>query len=760
MRIKFKLLFLASALTLTSCWDPNSIEPGQSTVDPNENLADTKNESFDFKIPEGFEWENFQTINSKVSIYNRYASINNSDASKVEYGVEIYDGEDLIDAGVTKNGVYASSFTAKKGLKNLIIVQKDPSGATARAKVALVGSNLTYDFISMVAKSAKSKAASYSNEATDKAPDAPAIPANAIEMVDGMTLEENGIYCISAGNVINNVKLDKVSGVKIYVAGEYNTPKSSWFDAEENFSIYVLESGKFTASELYSSKYKNIRIENYGEFTTAKGSGKIQINGTFINAGKLTIGEGDGELFLLEDSIFDNFGELKAGDLGLSKGVELRNYGEVELTGKLWSQGSAFKLFENRNDFHVKGNVDFAGGDKIVNYHRIESDATINIHGVGEVVLNPYSMIKANKLDFQRTNVISKGDAIIKVVEHLYANYSSTFVGDTDKPSVIYGPYGDPKIWFSNTSNMTDKWIIDPDPNIWGANWGDDVVLGNSGYVIAATPSNDGGYNSDQIDEIPDGFENIEFATAPKIVIFEDNYPNMGDCDFNDIVMMWNLRGEKDANDIVKELYLDVTVKSCGAGRKVGAGVRIHSLASKVSSATIEADDLSKHSFDEYFAPSNGVEADVNGVVVPLFESIHSLFGLELGSFINVSNIDSLRCEYYNFSVKLDLDTDMTSNDINLENFDFFITNSVNKKGRAEIHTFGNDVSLYANNEITFKNPSAVWGIELPKDFLHSIEHHSIVLAYPAFQTWIESAGTSNLDWYKYSEEGFVVKNN
>ena len=61
----------------------------------------------------------------------------------------------------------------------------------------------------------------------------------------------------------------------------------------------------------------------------------------------------------------------------------------------------------------------------------------------------------------------------------------------------------------------------------------------------------------------------------PYTYVFEDNYPLVGDYDFNDIVLDVTIEYDRGADNKITSTYLNVALTAAGATKTIGAGLRI-----------------------------------------------------------------------------------------------------------------------------------------------------------------------------------------
>lgn len=262
---------------------------------------------------------------------------------------------------------------------------------------------------------------------------------------------------------------------------------------------------------------------------------------------------------------------------------------------------------------------------------------------------------------------------------------------------------------------------------------------------------------------------------------FEDNFPEMGDYDFNDAVI--TVTPTTDGTTTVK---LRVSLDAVGATKQIAAALRIKDLDdSDVASCTRDGD------FDADFPtnastriiPAGDVMLPVsakttNNVVLPLFNNAHWSLGRRLASDGSVENwfLNTVKRDDGLAEKRNDIDPVVVTYTFTLkdkakaalfkqENIDVFIVESHNG-GYYEVHTvpFKTDEILvdYMKNIKNYYTDNIPWAICVPgNDFLYPLEWHIIGVknegvitgAYQeyghSFAEWAEDH-TKATDWYKY----------
>jgi LruC domain-containing protein len=265
------------------------------------------------------------------------------------------------------------------------------------------------------------------------------------------------------------------------------------------------------------------------------------------------------------------------------------------------------------------------------------------------------------------------------------------------------------------------------------------------------------GYNSD---ENPD---DVEIRNAVYSYAFEDNYPQAGDYDFNDIVLNVNLPA---AGNDVKELKYRVDLRAVGAVKQLGAGLRIRGIdksnveeVSFGAGATQRTNSLNSGIFENASYETNG-----NELVIPLFGDAHYVYGYT-GSqrpMLNTGNASTPLTDIYTLEVNIKLKNVISIPSVT-DGLDFFIAYQGGAQKRTEIH-LNQFNSATANGQLADKEVLEVikavnntWALCVPEKFAYPTETTVITNAYSKFADWAHDQST-NTDWYNTVSSNKVMK--
>lgn len=306
-------------------------------------------------------------------------------------------------------------------------------------------------------------------------------------------------------------------------------------------------------------------------------------------------------------------------------------------------------------------------------------------------------------------------------------------------------------------------------PRNWGDNDFNDAIFSvkstpseaiDSAPLVAMPSVNDSDADglSDELDEYPNDYLRAYSAYYPSAsdwvtLAYEDNWPNMGDYDMNDLVVRERLQTIYNASGQISGFKLSGFIDARGASNHNGFALRlIGKTPDVVANAYIVIDGIS---YDK------SVEQFQSEAVIQLWRDTH----------IFTTTGESGKCSHFNtvkgcstfdpVPFELDVQFDGTVASLNHSDFDFFIFRS-NKRSH-EIHFAGyGPTDLFAawrfgkaadtsdpETGRYFKSAGNLpWGLKINSAWNHPREYIDVLWAYPQYEQWVESSGTSSIEWY------------
>lgn len=268
----------------------------------------------------------------------------------------------------------------------------------------------------------------------------------------------------------------------------------------------------------------------------------------------------------------------------------------------------------------------------------------------------------------------------------------------------------------------------------------------------------------------------LSMIVSSGTVLFEDNWPNLGDYDFNDLVADYRIETHISAGkeEQYKHEHIKVTIGIRAIGGYLPEKLGLQFLGKDMGD---EFRAMRQSFIDRY----EGLEEPTaEGLTVrianpgkmdetPIFY-IEGLNALKKGGemFYNTEKQDAQKVATVSFSLYASLKNNFASSFAftqasSVANQDFFLVTM----GGREIHLRGYEpTSLYttykedvaAGRDVTMSNDKTyatdknlVWGMKVISDFHFPLETKDIRQAYnPYFAQWVESDGAEADNWFKY----------
>lgn len=508
-----------------------------------------------------------------------------------------------------------------------------------------------------------------------------------IELRSGMTLDKNKSYKITSGKVNNVV-----------------------FPDNENYTLYIFSGATLDLASSASPLTKNSQIVVFhgGQIIGSKAVLKIDGNSQLVNMGKVDINRIE-TLPSPHSSIYNHTNsEITVNSMHLNGG-ELHNHCLVKV-GTFSFDGSASGLYLNRGSSVISGNFIYGYDTKIsmAEHSLFETDA-LNPAQTGPVSL-VVEDADANQYGDGNSAKLFKVNGVL---DYTSVQITGFFWSD------LY-TYAQSEVNYSANKNGALR------------------VVGNKCPVnISGDCFGDINYSKDE--PFTDESETPEYKpeydkTEAYVYLFEDNWPNFGDYDMNDLVMIVSIMNTTEASSEginAKTVYLSTSVRAVGATKSLYAFAKIQGT-------------------DKVINLLEGKEA-------------HEFMNSEPGQIINTYN---KTCEARESLIEVDVNG--MSGVVNANNLNVFIVwGDPNKNKKNEVHIAGflgteqaataltsDEYYRYKYNEnidnSTEEFNNMMWGLMIPKSSFDSYprEGISIMDAYPQFMNWAKSGGKDVLDWY------------
>lgn len=769
-----KTLFLGviGVLGFTGCSNNNDV------YDPAESAKE--NNPFDFTVSDSFDWNTLQKVDVTVVTDGKFTD---------KYGIEVYDADPLAssNANLLASGTATSSgsFTAKvevgKAQTYIYALETTPEGARLVRCVEISNSTATVDF------SAKAAATRAMNTPANNItwPSAPASSDYKTTVPDGTSSfstykddkdNTGGVYTVD--NTITSINAGKAQDLVLYITGNnvslnYNNAadgatgrrtiyilpgaklKLNYSTDFVGTTIYVAEGGTLEGSQISASK-KGSKIYNAGTinvtaFLEANNDGLIYNQGTIESSKRVSVEN--------PNSMIVNDGTITAETIETAGSGSFGNSGKVTVTDNTYLSSNnntwvndgqwttqTFKYNGGSNNvinsckLIVKGGMtmDLGSGD-----HGFINNAGSSVTVGGDLNMNNCSLTLLNNSIFKvtgSTTIRGGGNGYGVKINGTGADKALLLFHSLTFGWQSTALMGNLTVAYTSLETVNSQWqfYYTQEPTV---NMTNDIT--NAGVHIPANGNCSEGY--DPIVTPPDIKDGYSLGIS-HIYAMEDNWPDYGDYDLNDVVVKVDVKAVADqaaqpsgTAKVYKKLIITPTFMSTGAENTLGAYMQFDNIAaSSVSSGSIE---------------SNQTKA-----VVTLTPDVKSLLG---GNYINVGETSARNESNYKEGTKttIELSTAVSQEDIE-KGMNFFITVNGNDKGRKEIHLGGYSATNLAgsftgkyftgNNVYKAAGSNLVWGVCLPgAGYNWPVEKTPITTwTNGKFKNWCESNGTNDNDWY------------
>lgn len=715
-------------------------------------------------VPDNFNWATISSATLRVNVNDEYNG-------EYYYTVEVFDenpvlnsGAKLLAKGVARKGdMYISEVNFPQTQGVIYVRQTSPNGLRIVQEHIIDSQEITVDFSgSQAATSVKSKSV-----ATRSA--APAYQGNRNDAISinlntsSVTLLAGKSYVITGGTYSGDIVFyGSWNGQKttVFVEGEWNVP-SRLTDFQNGLEIVVLSGGKVSFSSssqtlngyngvnlfimsggLFNSDKKNININftdtggniyNYGEFYLSQmklNGGKFYNNSSLTNITSFT-----------QTGTIENHGLLTIGNIDATSGFIIDNYCNIIVTGDISTSGGTFYLHNNTNlsciNFDLKGttvNMEPFSLFDVTGTATFNSwSSTMNGTGTG----TNYALARMKKVVCNGSkNITYSGNLELECSDHT-ANGKYNNVYYMISPAHMVS-YGSPSVLIPASE-----------------------CTGKGSYPAGTKPTNPA---------FP-----IEVPTSSIYsYAIEDFWPAYGDYDMNDLVVESQSSYAVDNRNFVTSMTITARLMAVGATKKLGAAFQLDQVSAiNVSSVTVESDSPNNRLNGTVFTVgANGTETEQTKAIIPLFDEAHHFLSDNASEKYYMLNTSAKGEDFPPKQVKITINFrsgTVSPTDITIKNLNYFVVTDAKKENRKEIHlpgylptskaikTYfgGGPNNIPSNNDLSLNGvyyrgtDNLIWGLMIPGSFNYPLEKSSILLAYPQFQIWATSGGTTNKDWYE-----------
>ncbi|MEC8252481.1 MAG: LruC domain-containing protein [Planctomycetota bacterium] len=317
-----------------------------------------------------------------------------------------------------------------------------------------------------------------------------------------------------------------------------------------------------------------------------------------------------------------------------------------------------------------------------------------------------------------------------------------------------------------NSSMDWNEFVFQVSPTVAGAL----DTAANHGYSGDPDSDGDGVLNiNDHYPDDPDrAFRRREPNVGYTVLGMEDNYPSIGDADYNDAVLAYAFEIVTDANNQIRDTVGMFHLIARGAAFDAAVGLRIPDLPQSVTGTV---------TYERYASGAGGAAPltsqslsslpyELGRRIDDLFPSTRDALPPEPGSFATNTLISGKVVEPASCAVRWSFDQPVDPVAIGLAPYDLFfmvdIGNAVYDVHRPGFAAFGGRPSWLPNESGpgSFLDANgAPWVFEVGTDWRFPLETVGIGSVYSRFGSWVTSAGGVDADWYRYvtpGQESFV----
>ena len=695
-------------------------------------------------IPSDFKWSSVKKLDVRVSVDDKFGG-------QYFYRVELYDNDpmlgakaNLLGAGMAKKG---QDFVGKIVIPSFVqyIYVKKISPAKIPSVTMVAVSNLTSLIVSqngatnglrdsnLGASSGLSKLSKFSPSYDAKVYNV-VIPTDAIPVSGSgiVSVESNKSYVIKSGvTFTGQINANNgTSNAKIYIDGTW-TNKSFTLNMGSDNAIFITTAGTINLTGLTQNTKGS--FTNYG--TAVFSAFETTNESQYTNYGSLTADKAT-----FSNGSFTNFGTTKFETLtSTTASTKIRNEGNLTVTTASLTNATLDVVCLTKLGSLTTTNAIVNIAEKtLLSIENLDAGGTrFNIATSGILQVSGIAKFNSNR-NYLSGPETGKALAKLKKVDVLNQFQAITYSGSLEIACSDHTP----------NSEWNTYYIVNSPATI--------VPYEKSTVEIAGTTCNAGG-NSDQSGgTVPSDQTVTEISLGTFSYAFEDNWPNLGDYDMNDIVMDMNLIKIQNSTNKITKLVLKGKLTSVGASKRASIAVQLDGVSAKnIKSVTYSRTNLVGTVLK---LGSNGVETGQTLAVVTLVDDAHKAFGVadtpnistQNGSYNPVEVIATVE-----FSTPLD---NFTFQDLNM----FIINSSQNNSGRGEVHLVGYAATDKIDNALIesvkgsklsttdpFKSVNnEPWGLSVPVSFIYPLESKNIKSVYPKFESWALSGGTKDTNWY------------
>jgi len=264
------------------------------------------------------------------------------------------------------------------------------------------------------------------------------------------------------------------------------------------------------------------------------------------------------------------------------------------------------------------------------------------------------------------------------------------------------------------------------------------------------------GVENSQDDYPLDPNKAFDVASIPGTVAFDDEWPTAGDFDYNDLILDHAFTMVTDADNRVKAMKADFTIRAMGTEKRNGFGFQLPIGSDAV--ATVTGTELTSGYIN---TDAKGLESGQSLPTIIVFDDGYDLVQpYQSGDFINtqagVQPVDN-----YNISINVEFNWTQAYSDLGDPPYNAFLI--IDGERGKEVHAKGeqptdlvdvsylgteDDKSNVNSGKYYYMRNNLSWSFDIPDFWDYPFEGVDVDLAYHYWNPWINSSGTAHKDWY------------
>ncbi|MEO0479189.1 MAG: LruC domain-containing protein [Planctomycetota bacterium] len=244
------------------------------------------------------------------------------------------------------------------------------------------------------------------------------------------------------------------------------------------------------------------------------------------------------------------------------------------------------------------------------------------------------------------------------------------------------------------------------------------------------------------------------------VLAFEDQYPSVGDEDYNDVVVAYVYEVITNADGDVKDIFATFSLIARGASYDHSFGVHFPGLPANAT-GTIDLEVFTSGSTTSEMMPQRTIQdliANGNRRIDDVFDSTMTRLPPPQGNNFTNTLFDPAIQPGADARLHIEFTTPVDPAVLGAAPYDpfIFVDNPFFPNDRIDIHLTGQssfaDRPSYLPTEsgaFSFVDENGFpWALEVPNNFRYPLETVGIELGYPQFGAWASSGGSTNQSWF------------